>query len=73
MKTIISLLFALIGCLGISAQTANDGLVRAATIVDGLFFDKSATPAYLIPANSTTTILKDPDGQMVLGKRSFPL
>lgn len=40
MKTIISLLFALIGCMGISAQTANDGLVRAAAIVNGLFFDK---------------------------------
>lgn len=66
MKTIISLLLSLIGCMSLYAQTPNDSLVQAAAIVDGLFFDKSAITKSLIPKNSTMATIKDPDGKIVL-------
>lgn len=67
MKILLSILLSLIGCLGISAQTQNDGLVQAGAIVDGMFFDKSVSAKSLIPGNSTMAILKDPEGNMVIG------
>ena len=48
------------------AQTADDSLIRASAIADGLFFDSSVPTKSLIPANSTTAILKEPDGKAVL-------
>ncbi|MBD5356190.1 MAG: TlpA family protein disulfide reductase [Bacteroides sp.] len=48
------------------AQTSNDSLVRAAAIVDGLFFDKSVPTKSLIPGESTIAILKDPEGKKVM-------
>lgn len=52
--------------MSIYAQTTNDSLKQAAVIVDGLFFDKSVPTKSLIPGNSTTAVLKDPDGAMVI-------
>lgn len=48
------------------AQTSNDSCVRAAAIVDGLFFDKSTPVKSLIPGGSTIAVLKDPEGKMVM-------
>lgn len=66
-KFYISFLLSLYGGLGIYAQTPNDSLVRAAAIVDGLFFDKSVPTKSLIPGNSTMTFLKDADGGLDVG------
>lgn len=66
MKKIYLLLLLIIGCFRIYAQTPNDSFVRAAAIVDGLFFDKFAPTKSLIPENSATAVLKDPDGNMVM-------
>lgn len=66
MKKLISLIISLIGCLGTYAQTSNDGVVRAAAIVDGLFFDKSIPVKSLVPGGSTMAVLKDPEGIMVI-------
>lgn len=66
MKKLFLLIISLIGCLGIYAQTANDSLVKAAAIVEGLFFDKSMHTKSLIPGESTIAVLKDPDGKMVI-------
>lgn len=49
------------------AQTPNDSLRQAAAIVDGLFFDKSTPTKSLIPGNSTMAVLKDQDGNIVIG------
>lgn len=66
MKIIISILLSLIGFLSMYAQTSDDGLQRAAAIVDGLFFDKSVSTKSLIPGGSTMAVLKDPEGNMVM-------
>ncbi len=52
--------------MGAFAQMANDSLVRAAAIVDGLFFDKSVSAKSLIPGESTMAVLKDPEGKGVI-------
>lgn len=67
MRNIAALLLSLVGCLGIYAQTPSDSLIQAAAIADGLFFDKSMPSESIIPRNSTMAILKDPDGNAVLG------
>lgn len=66
MRIFLSLTFSIIGCLGAFAQMANDSLVRAAAIVDGLFFDKSVSAKSLIPGESTMAVLKDPEGKGVI-------
>ena len=66
MKTFISVILSIIGCVSIYAQTTNDSLKQAAAIVDGLFFDKSVPAKSLIPGGSTMAVLKDPDGAMVI-------
>ena len=66
MKYIISILISIIGCANIYAQTPNDSLMQAASIVDGLFFDKSTPTKSLVPGNATLALLKDPDGAMVI-------
>ncbi len=66
MRIFFSLIFSIIGCLSGFAQTANDSLVRAAAIVDGLFFDKSVSVKSLIPGESTVAVLKDPEGKIVI-------
>lgn len=66
-KYILTLFLALSGSLSIYSQTSGDGLVQAAAIVNGLFFDKSISTESIIPGGSTLTILKDPDGAVVLG------
>ncbi len=67
MKTLFSIVFSIIGCLCIHAQTTRDDLIQAYAIVDGLFFDKSIPTKSLIPGGSTITPLKDPEGKMILG------
>ncbi|MDE6027521.1 MAG: TlpA family protein disulfide reductase [Muribaculaceae bacterium] len=67
MKLFLSILFSLISCTVLFAQTNNDGHVQAAAIADGLFFDKSVPVKSLIPGNSTVAVLKDPEGNMVIG------
>lgn len=72
MKNLFTLIVSLIVCLsafpGLSmyAQTSNDSSVRAAAIIDGLFFDKSVPAKSLIPGGSTMAVLKDPEGKMVM-------
>ena len=66
MKTLISILLSIIGCVTISAQTPDDSLKQAVAIVDGLFFDQSVPAKSLIPGNSTLAVLKDPDGANVI-------
>lgn len=65
MKYLISFLFFIFGGVSIFAQEGCDSLVRAAAIVDGLFFDNSVFPSLLLPKNKTVASLKDPDGNMV--------
>ncbi|MDE5850853.1 MAG: TlpA family protein disulfide reductase [Muribaculaceae bacterium] len=48
------------------AQTADESLVKASAIAEGFFFDNTVPTKLLIPANSTTAILKDPDGKALL-------
>ena len=67
MKYITTILLSLVGCLSVYAQTLDDNLVKAAAIVDGLFFDKSMPTKSIIPGGSTLSILQDPDGAKVLG------
>ncbi len=66
MRIFYTLIFSIIGCLIGFAQTASDTLVRAAAIVDGLFFDKSVSVKSLIPGESTVVVLKDPEGKIVI-------
>ena len=66
MKTFISLLLSIIGCVSMYAQTTTDSLKQASVIADGLFFDMSVPTKSLIPGNSTMAVLKDPDGAMVI-------
>lgn len=68
MKIFIPVLCSLIliGCVRMYAQTSNESLVRAAAIVDGLFFDESAPTKSLIPGGSSMAVLKDPKGKMVM-------
>ena len=66
MKTFISILLSIIGCVSIYAQTTTDSLKQAAVIADGLFFDMSVPAKSLIPGNSTMAVLKDPDGAIVI-------
>lgn len=67
MKLFTSILFSIIGYIGLYAQTHGDNLKQAAAIVDGMFFDKSIPTKSLIPGNSKLAVLKDPDGNMVIG------
>lgn len=67
MKYITTILLSLVGCLSVYSQTPGDSLVKAAAIVDGLFFDKSTPTKSIIPGGSTLAMLQDPDGAMVLG------
>lgn len=67
MKYITAILLSLVGCLNVYSQTPGDSLVNAATIVDGLFFDKTMPLKSIMPGGSTIAILKDPDGAKVLG------
>lgn len=66
MKHIVTLLLSLVGWLSIYAQTPNDSLVKAAAIVDGLFFDKTMSTSSIMPGGSTIAIIKDADGDRVL-------
>ena len=66
MRKLISLLFSLIVCVCMYAQTPNDSHVQPAAIVDGLFFDKSMPTKSLIPEGSSGAVLKDPEGKMVM-------
>lgn len=66
MRTLVVIIFSVVGCLNVLAQTANEELVKASAIAEGLFFDNTVSLKSLIPANSTTAILKDPDGKAVL-------
>lgn len=67
MKFIIAILLSIVACVGVSAKTENDSLRQATVIVEGLFFDKSVPPKSLVPGNSTLAMLKDPDGNSVIG------
>ena len=67
MKYITTILLSIVGCLSAYSQTPGDSLVKAAAIVDGLFFDKSMPTKSIIPGGSTLAMLQDPDGAMVLG------
>ena len=67
MKFVVTILFSIVGCLSIYAQTPSDSLVQPAAIVDGLFFDKSMPTKSLIPGGSTMAVFKAPDGVMVIG------
>ena len=67
MKFFTSILLSLIGCVGVYAQSSTDSLKQASIIVDGLFFDKTAPAHSLIPGNSSMVVLKDPDGNRVVG------
>lgn len=67
MKFVVTILLSIVGCLSFYAQTPSDSLVEATAIVDGLFFDKSMPKKSLIPGGSTVTLLKAPDGGMVIG------
>lgn len=66
MRTLVVIIFSVVSCLNVLAQTANEELVKASAIAEGLFFDNTVPAKLLIPANSTTAILKDPDGKAVL-------
>lgn len=66
MRILVVMIFSVIGSLNVPAQTANEGLVKASAIADGLFFDSKVSLKSLIPANSTTATLKDPDGKAVV-------
>ena len=66
MRLLIGIIFSVIYSLSMLAQTADDSLVKASAIAEGLFFDNKVSIKSLIPANSTTAILKDPDGKAVL-------
>lgn len=66
MRKFILLMLSITACLNIYAQTSNDSLIRVSAIVDGLFFDKSVPAKSLIPGESTTAILKDPEGNKVM-------
>lgn len=67
MKIVATLLLSIVGCLSQYAQTPSESLVQAAAIVDGLFFDKSMPVKSLIPGGATMAVLRDPDGEMVIG------
>lgn len=67
MKYIVTILLSLTGCLSIYAHTQADSVVRAAAIVDGLFFDKTIPTKSIMPGGSTLSVIKDPDGGVVLG------
>ncbi|MDE5976180.1 MAG: TlpA family protein disulfide reductase [Muribaculaceae bacterium] len=66
MTKLISVIFSVFLCLSAYAQTSNDSCVRAAAIVDGLFFDKSMPAKSLIPGGSTAAVLKDPEGNIIM-------
>lgn len=66
MKSILTFLLSLAACFGLYARSSNDSLVRAAAIVEGLFFDKTIPAKSLIPGESTMAVLKDPEGKMVI-------
>lgn len=67
MKCFITILLSLVGSLSVYAQTPTDSLIKAAAIVDGLFFDKSVPPKSFVPGGAKVTLLKDPEGAMVVG------
>lgn len=67
MKYFYLFLFSLLGSVNMFARTPGDSLVRAAVIVEGLFFDNSVSPKSVIPGSSTLAVLKDPDNKMVIG------
>lgn len=67
MKYITAILISLVGWLSVYSQMPGDSLVKAAAIVDGLFFDKSMPTKSIIPGGSTLSVLQDPDGGKVLG------
>lgn len=66
MRIFLSSILSIIGCLSGFAQMANDSLMQAAAIVDGMFFDKSVSVKSLIPGESTIAVLKDPEGKIVI-------
>ena len=72
MKNHFPLIISVIVCLSclsslsMYAQTSNDSLMQATAIVDGLFFNKSVPAKSLIPGESTSAILKDPEGNKVM-------
>lgn len=67
MKYIIAIILALSSCLSVYAQASTDSLIKAAVIVEGLFFDKSVSIKSITPGGSTMAVLKDPEGAMVIG------
>lgn len=67
MKQISTLLLTIIVCLGAYSQTSSDSLVQVAIISDGLFFDRSVPAGSVMPGGSTIVLLKDPEGEAVLG------
>ena len=66
MRKLILLILSITAYLNINAQTSDDSCVQPVAIVDGLFFDKSVPAKSIIPENSTTAVLKDPEGKLVL-------
>lgn len=66
MKGLLLMMISFVGCFGVFAQTNNDSIVRAAAIVDGLFFDKSVPARSLITKEAIGATIKDPDGKMVM-------
>lgn len=66
MKLIYTLLLSIFISPVAYSQLPGDSLKQAAAVVDGLFFDKSVPAKSLIPGNSTCSVLKDPEGNMVI-------
>lgn len=66
MKRLYSVIVSLVACFSMHAVSSNEDIVRAAVIADGLFFDKTVSIKSLIPGGSTTAVLKDPEGNMVI-------
>lgn len=66
-KYILAILLALGSGFAACAQVSADSLIKAAVIVEGLFFDKSVPAKSVIPGGSTMVVLNDPEGAMVVG------
>lgn len=71
-KYVMAMFLTLGSCLSVCAQRSSDEVVKAAemkaaVVVEGLFFDKSVPAKSVIPGGSTMVVLKDPEGAMVIG------
>lgn len=66
MRQIIAMLMMLGAWCAVWAQQPADSLVKAAAVVEGLFFDKSVPVRNIMPENSSGAVIKDPDGAIVM-------